>query len=90
MVLTSGWQLTVAWRINAASSTTPATGRSAASRTATPLPMAQAMDYQRQMARIQECKAQLMKLPYGDLRFFTTTIAMQDFDAVREALGALD
>lgn len=52
------------------------------------LPLAQAMDYQRQMARIQECKTQLMKLPYGDLRFFTTTIAMQDFDAVREALGA--
>lgn len=52
------------------------------------LPLAQAMDYQRQMARIQACKVQLMKLPYGDLRVFTTTIAMQDFDAVREALGA--
>lgn len=52
------------------------------------LPLAQAMDYQRQMDRIHDCRMQLMKLPYGDLRFFTTTLAMQDFDAVREALGA--
>ncbi|MFX8504424.1 alpha/beta fold hydrolase, partial [Acinetobacter baumannii] len=36
------------------------------------------------------CRAQLEALPYGQnggLRFFTTTIAMQDMDAVREALG---
>jgi pimeloyl-ACP methyl ester carboxylesterase len=33
-----------------------------------------------------QCKAQLEKLPYGDLRFFTTTIAMQDLDAVRATL----
>jgi pimeloyl-ACP methyl ester carboxylesterase len=32
--------------------------------------------------------AQLKTLPYGDLRFFTTTLAMQDADAVRAALGA--
>jgi pimeloyl-ACP methyl ester carboxylesterase len=31
--------------------------------------------------------AELQKLPYGDLRFFTTTLAMQDLDAVRQALG---
>lgn len=36
--------------------------------------------------QILQCKAQLEKLPYGDLRFFTTTIAMQDLDAVRAAL----
>lgn len=34
------------------------------------------------------CRAKLQALPYGDLRFFTTTIAMQDIDAVRAALGA--
>jgi pimeloyl-ACP methyl ester carboxylesterase len=34
-----------------------------------------------------QCKAVLEKLPYGDLRFFTTTIAMQDLDAVRAALN---
>ena len=33
------------------------------------------------------CKAQLEKLPYGDLRFYTTSIAMQDLDAVRAALN---
>ncbi len=36
--------------------------------------------------QILACKAQLEKLPYGDLRFFTTTIAMQDLDAVRDLL----
>jgi pimeloyl-ACP methyl ester carboxylesterase len=34
-----------------------------------------------------QCKALLEKLPYGDLRFFTTTIAMQDLDAVRALLN---
>lgn len=33
------------------------------------------------------CKAQLELLPYGDLRFFTTSIAMQDLDAVRALLN---
>jgi pimeloyl-ACP methyl ester carboxylesterase len=36
--------------------------------------------------QILACKNQLEKLPYGDLRFFTTTIAMHDLDAVRELL----
>lgn len=34
-----------------------------------------------------QCKTRLEKLPYGDLRYFTTTIAMQDLDAVRAALN---
>jgi len=34
-----------------------------------------------------KCQTQLEKLPYGDLRFYTTTIAMQDLDAVRAALN---
>jgi len=35
-----------------------------------------------------ERRAKLEKLPWGDLRFYTTTIAMADADAVRAALGA--
>ncbi|WP_431100936.1 alpha/beta hydrolase [Roseateles noduli] len=36
---------------------------------------------------LEQCRDALKQLPYGDLRFFTTTIAMQDMDAVRAALG---
>lgn len=39
-------------------------------------------------ARLVACIAQLKTLPHGDLRFYTTTIAMQDAEAVRRALGA--
>jgi pimeloyl-ACP methyl ester carboxylesterase len=39
------------------------------------------------MRRLDECRAELMKLPHGDLRQYTTVIAMQDLDAVRQALG---
>lgn len=35
----------------------------------------------------QKCLADLQALPYGDLRQYTTTIAMQDLDAVRQAQG---
>ena len=52
------------------------------------MPLAKALDPQMQLQRIRDCRAQLGKLPHGDMRFYTTTIAMQDFDAVREALGA--
>ena len=34
-----------------------------------------------------KCKARLEKLPWGDLRFYTTSIAMQDLDAVRAMLN---
>ncbi len=37
---------------------------------------------------IARCRETVQKLPHGDLRFYTTTIAMQDVDAVRAALGA--
>ena len=50
--------------------------------------LAQSLDPQRRDALLRECLAQLQGLPYGDLRFFTTTLAMQDLDAVRQALGA--
>jgi len=52
------------------------------------LTLAQSMDMAAQLSRLQSCRETLQKLPYGDMRFFTTSIAMQDFDAVRAALGA--
>jgi pimeloyl-ACP methyl ester carboxylesterase len=45
-------------------------------------------DPQQQFAELMTCRDALQKLPYGDLRFFTTPIAMQDLDAVRRQLGA--
>lgn len=51
------------------------------------LPVAEQLDPAALLRRIDECRVALEKLPYGDLRFFTTTIAMQDMEAVRVALG---
>ncbi|MDT9001620.1 alpha/beta fold hydrolase [Paucibacter sp. APW11] len=51
------------------------------------LPLAEGLNQQLQLQRLQQCRESLEKLPYGDLRFFTTSIAMQDFDAVRDQLG---
>lgn len=51
------------------------------------LPIVEQLDPAAQMRRIDACRATLEKLPYGDLHFFTTTIAMQDMDAVRERLS---
>ena len=45
-------------------------------------------DSAREIQEMMRCRKQLQKLPYGDLRFFTTSIAMQDLDAVRRELGA--
>jgi len=53
----------------------------------TKLPITEQLDTAAQMRRLDACRATLEKLPYGDLRFFTTTIAMQDMEAVREALA---
>jgi len=52
------------------------------------LPLKDLLDPEQQTARLAQCRAKLEKLPYGDLRQFTTTIAMQDVDAVRADLGA--
>ncbi|MDC8786555.1 alpha/beta hydrolase [Roseateles koreensis] len=52
------------------------------------LPLAQALDLQATQQRIDQCRIDLEMLPHGNLRMYTTTLAMQDFDAVREALGA--
>lgn len=51
-------------------------------------PLSEGLDNPRQAARMQTCAAQLQKLPHGDLRHYTTWVAMQDADAVRQALGA--
>ena len=50
--------------------------------------LADSLDMERQYGRLEQCRTKLEALPYGDLRQFTTTIAMQDVDAVRAALGA--
>ena len=50
--------------------------------------VAEQADPERQLALLRQCREQLQKLPHGDLRFFTTPIAMQDLDAVRRELGA--
>ncbi len=50
-------------------------------------PLGELLDSQRQDARLRECLRRLRTLPHGDLRQYTTFIAMQDLDAVRAALG---
>jgi len=51
-------------------------------------PLAEQLDPQRQLAQLASCREQLTRLPYGDLRRYTTSIAMADVEAVRVALGA--
>lgn len=54
------------------------------------LPITEQLDSEAQLRRLDACRAGLEALPYGrdgGLRFFTTTIAMQDMEAVRQALG---
>ena len=67
------------------------TGRSAPLECAQPdlnQPLAQLADAQAARARLLACRQELAKLPHGDLRHYTTTVAMQDLDAVRRTLGA--
>ena len=49
-------------------------------------PQAERGDEARRLARLQACRQALQALPHGDLRFYTTEIAMADVDAVRVAL----
>ncbi len=55
-------------------------------------PLADRAGMKQQIAQAMACRERLVRLPYirdpGDLRFFGTTLAMQDLDAVRQALGA--
>jgi pimeloyl-ACP methyl ester carboxylesterase len=54
--------------------------------------LAEQAEAERQLRLVAECKAALLKQPWLrneiDLGFFTTTIAVQDLDAVRRQLGA--
>ena len=50
--------------------------------------LARALDRSRAVAALDACRAKLQTLPWGDLRLYTTPIAMADADAVRVALGA--
>jgi pimeloyl-ACP methyl ester carboxylesterase len=52
------------------------------------VPLAHSADTARQVQRLHACREALAKLPYGDLRFYTTTLAVADVDAVRQTLGA--
>jgi pimeloyl-ACP methyl ester carboxylesterase len=66
------------------------TGRSAPLHCAAPAPgapLAEVLEPQRQAERLQRCREALQRLPHGDLRQFTTSIAVQDVEAVRQALG---
>lgn len=66
------------------------TGRSAPLRCEEPpltAALAPAVDPAAALGRLKACREALQRLPHGDLRFYTTTLAMQDLDAVRQALG---
>ena len=52
-------------------------------------PLAEQADSPARLARLQACRLALQALPHGDLRFYTTDIAVADVDAVRQALGAV-
>ncbi|HSV68605.1 MAG TPA: alpha/beta fold hydrolase [Methylibium sp.] len=52
------------------------------------LPLAQRLDAEALAARVAACRQRLQALPHGDLRQYTTPVAMADADAVRAALGA--
>ena len=51
-------------------------------------PLAELADPVARLARLQACRQALQALPHGDLRFYTTDLAVADVDAVRQALGA--
>jgi len=63
------------------------TGTSAALRCPPERALADTLDPATLPARMQLCRRALERLPQGDLRQFTTAIAMADLDAVREQLG---
>ena len=52
------------------------------------LPLAQWLNGDFQQRRLAQCRARLSQLLHGDLRQYTTSIAMADAEAVRMALGA--
>jgi pimeloyl-ACP methyl ester carboxylesterase len=63
------------------------TGRSAPLECPETQDLSKLSDTEGALREISRCQAALQKLPYGDLRFFTTSIAVQDLEAVRKAEG---
>lgn len=51
-------------------------------------PLRETVDPLHQVRRLAECREALQRLPHGDLRQYTTTIAAADLDAVRRVIGA--
>jgi len=51
-------------------------------------PLAQVLPEAAQRGRLQACLEALQRLPHGDLRHYTTWVAMGDVEAVRQAIGA--
>lgn len=51
-------------------------------------PLAEQFSAAARAQRLAACRSALQALPYGDLRFFTTPLAVADVEAVRQALGA--
>jgi pimeloyl-ACP methyl ester carboxylesterase len=51
-------------------------------------PLAGTLPRAAQLSRIEACREALMRLPHGDLRHYATWVAVQDVEAVRQALGA--
>lgn len=51
-------------------------------------PLAQAWSLEDRLARLAACRQALAQLPHGDLRHYTTSLAMADLEALRQALGA--
>jgi len=51
-------------------------------------PLSETASTEGMIARLLECRAQLQKLPHGDLRQYTTLLAAKDIEAVRVALEA--
>jgi pimeloyl-ACP methyl ester carboxylesterase len=49
--------------------------------------LTESTDVQRRLQALRNCQQALQALPHGDLRHYTTTEAMADADAVRQALG---
>jgi pimeloyl-ACP methyl ester carboxylesterase len=68
------------------------TGKSAALKCAALENLDTAVTMAQSLEQLKLCRAQLQKLPYGQLEFFSTSIAVQDIEAVRQALhyGAIN
>lgn len=66
------------------------TGRSAAleCEDTNRLPLAEQADRAKQIEHLRACRERLAKLPHGDLRHYTTHLAVADIDAVRRQRGA--